>query len=754
VDRAQRGDRSDSRAADRHRELRDAVEQSSASREILLALGRVDADPDTILDAIVERATRLCHADAGQLYLVDGDKIRLSRTVGTSSNVEFRRYIESHPVDRDRMSLVGRVAVDRRTQQIPDVLADADYQRLDLQRIGGYRTLLAAPMMLEDEVVGVFSMWRMQVSPFDEHELRQLDEFGIQGAIALRQVELLRAVEARSSELATKVVQLEALREVGEVVSSSLDLDEVLQTIVTNAVRLTGTDGGSIMEYGAEGQSFSVRATHGSSEQLIERLRAITISRDTTLVGRAALERRPVHVADLAAQQLDPHLQTLYDDGWRSVLAVPMIRLEEIVGVLVIRRRTPGSFDAGTFELLETFASQSALAIHNARLYRELENSSRELEVASRHKSEFLASMSHELRTPLNAVIGFSEVLLDQMFGELNERQSEYLRDIWTSGRHLLELLNDILDLSKVEAGEMQLDQAAFAVSDAITQAVKLVRERAQAHGIVLLVEVDDDVGEIEADELRFRQVLLNLLSNAVKFTPDGGEVRLAAHRSGAELTVTVTDTGIGVSPEDRERIFESFQQGRRGTPKEEGTGLGLSLTRRIVELFGGRLWMESVVDVGSTFGFTIPVRSAVAEAPSDSPVPDVEERPRVMLVDDDRASLDLLAAYLEPWGVEVVRSHDGAHALKLLRRRPPHAIILDIRLPGMDGWELLRTLKADSRTEHIPVVLVTIVDERARGMAAGAYDYLIKPVSREDLIGSLRDAGVLDSRKRTLEVP
>jgi signal transduction histidine kinase/ActR/RegA family two-component response regulator len=754
VDREQRGDRSDSRAADRHRELRDAVEQSSASREILLALGRVDADPDTILDAIVERATRLCHADAGQLYLVDGDKIRLSRTVGTSSNVEFRRYIESHPVDRDRMSLVGRVAVDRRTQQIADVLADAEYQRLDLQRIGGYRTLLAAPMMLDDEVIGVFSMWRMQVSPFDEHELRQLDEFGIQGAIALRQVELLRAVEARSGELATKVVQLEALREVGEVVSSSLDLDEVLQTIVTNAVRLTGTDGGSIMEYVADEQTFSVRATHGSSKQLIERLRTITISRDTTLVGRAALERRPVQVPDLGAQPLDPHLQTLYDDGWRSVLAVPMIRLDEIVGVLVIRRMRPGSFDAGTFELLETFASQSALAIHNARLYRELETSSRELEVASRHKSEFLASMSHELRTPLNAVIGFSEVLLDQMFGELNERQTEYLRDIWTSGRHLLELLNDILDLSKVEAGEMQLDQATFVVSDAIAQAVKLVRERAQAHGIALLVEVDADVGEIEADELRFRQVLLNLLSNAVKFTPDGGEVRLEAHCSESDLTVTVTDTGIGVTPEDRERIFESFQQGRRGTPKEEGTGLGLSLTRRIVELFGGRLWMESVVDVGSTFGFTIPRHPQAVPTPSTGAEPVLEQRPRVMLVDDDRASLDLLAAYLEPWGVEVVRCHDGAHALKLLRRKSPHAVVLDIRLPGMDGWELLRTIKSDARTEHIPVVLVTIVDERARGMAMGAYDYLIKPVSREDLIGSLRDAGVLDSKKRTLEVP
>ena len=296
-------------------------------------------------------------------------------------------------------------------------------------------------------------------------------------------------------------------------------------------------------------------------------------------------------------------------------------------------------------ELLQTFASQSALAIVNARLFGELETKTSELEIASRHKSEFLASMSHELRTPLNAVIGFSEVLLDRMFGEINERQDEYLRDIWNSGRHLLELLNEILDLSKVEAGQMVLEPSTFSVGSALEYALAMVRERAALHAISVTVEVADDVGMIEADELRFKQVVLNLLSNAVKFTPDGGSVSIRAYREGNELMVTVTDTGIGVPPEDQERIFESFQQGRRGAPKEEGTGLGLTLSRRIVGLFGGRMWLESTPGVGSTFGFSIP---GLQERGDEVASADAGELPVVVLVDDDRASLDLISAYLD----------------------------------------------------------------------------------------------------------
>jgi signal transduction histidine kinase/ActR/RegA family two-component response regulator len=495
------------------------------------------------------------------------------------------------------------------------------------------------------------------------------------------------------------------------------------------------------MEYDESADSFHVRAAFGSGPELLEQLRAITIHRESTLVGRTALARRPVEVPDLAQAELDPHLEILFRDGWRSVLAVPMLRGDKIVGLLVIRRRGTGTFPADVTELLQTFASQSALAIVNARLFRELQTKTKELEIASHHKSEFLASMSHELRTPLNAVIGFSEVLLDRMYGEINERQEGYLHDIWNSGRHLLELLNEILDLSKVEAGQMVLEPSTFSISSALEYSVAMVRERATLHAITVTVEVADDVATIEADELRFKQVVLNLLSNAVKFTSDGGSVSVRSYREGSELIVTVTDTGIGVPPEDKERIFESFQQGRRGAPKEEGTGLGLTLSRRIVGLFGGRMWLESTPGVGSTFGFSIPV---LPERRDEDASTERGELPAVVLVDDDRASLDLLSAYLDGSPTQVLRARDGVEALELVREVAPAAVVLETNLPRRDGWQVLAELKADPATAAIPVVITSVVDDRPRGLALGADVYLLKPVRRDELIDALRHVGVL----------
>jgi len=428
-------------AAEEHlrRDLAEAREQLAATSEVLTALGRSASDLDAVLGTVVDSARRLCRADVAQIHFVEGEILTLVRSSGLSE--EGVTFMAEHPVGRDRGSLIGRVGLYGRTQQITDVLADPDYGRFELQGLAGLRTVLGVPMVLDDDLVGVLLVWRTEVDPFGDRETEVLTTFAAQAAIAIRQVDLRRALEARQAELAQKVEQLEALGEVVQAVNSSLDLNQVLETIITHAVQLSGTDGGSIFEFDEATEAFLVRTAYGPPGGLVDALRHTHIGLHETLVGQAALAGRPQQVADLREVMLDPHLQRLHDADWRSLVAVPMLREGRIVGVLVVRRRTPGGFSEEMCDLLQTFASQCALAILNARLFRELELKSAELAIASRHKSEFLASMSHELRTPLNAVIGFSEVLLERMFGDLNDRQEEYLHDILGSGRHLLDLL-------------------------------------------------------------------------------------------------------------------------------------------------------------------------------------------------------------------------------------------------------------------------------------------------------------------------
>jgi CheY-like chemotaxis protein/anti-sigma regulatory factor (Ser/Thr protein kinase) len=287
----------------------------------------------------------------------------------------------------------------------------------------------------------------------------------------------------------------------------------------------------------------------------------------------------------------------------------------------------------------------------------------------------------------------------------------------------------------------MVLEPSTFSVSSAFEYCLTTVRERATSHAITVTVDVADEVGTIEADELRFKQVVVNLLSNAVKFTPDGGTVSLRAYRDGTDLMVTVTDTGIGVPIEDQERIFESFQQGRRGAPNKEGTGLGLTLCRRIVWLFGGRMWLESAPGAGSTFGFSIP---RVLESPAEAGSIGSSEVPVVLLVDDDRASLDLHSAYLDGSPTRVLRAKDGVEALEVARKERPAAVVLEIGLPLLDGWQVLTELKADPATAAIPVVIATAVDDRSRGLGLGADAYLRKPIRREELVDALQQVGAL----------
>jgi signal transduction histidine kinase/HAMP domain-containing protein len=419
-------------------------------------------------------------------------------------------------------------------------------------------------------------------------------------------------VEARTRELARSLEELHVLSEVARAVSSSLDLDTVLDTIVARAAHLAGADGGVLYEYDEASACFSwIRGTFCVEDDLLQVLRAHPIRLGEGAAGRAAVLRAPVQVSDVLAEgSYDVRrVRAIFErHGYRSLLAVPLLYEERIVGVLAIWRREPGLLARPVVNLVQTLATQSVLAIQNARLFHEIADKSRQLEAASRHKSEFLANMSHELRTPLNAVIGFSEVLAEGMFGELNAKQAEYVRDIMESGRHLLSLINDILDLSKVEAGRMELELAEFDLASVVDGALLLMRERANRKGIELAREdVDASIPNVRADERKVKQVLLNLLSNALKFTPDGGRVAVRIAARDGMVAVAVSDTGVGIAKQDQQAVFEEFRQVGSAAKRVEGTGLGLALVRKFVELHGGCIGVESEPGAGSTFTFTIP---------------------------------------------------------------------------------------------------------------------------------------------------
>jgi signal transduction histidine kinase/CheY-like chemotaxis protein len=400
-----------------------------------------------------------------------------------------------------------------------------------------------------------------------------------------------------------------------------------------------------------------------------------------------------------------------------------------------------------------------ALAANLNRMTAELGRLYRQLEAANRHKSEFLASMSHELRTPLNAIIGFSEVLLERLFGELTAKQEEYLGDILDSGRHLLSLINDVLDLSKVEAGHMELELNCFSLHECLENGLTMVRERASRHGIALSLEVDSALDVLEADERKVKQVVFNLLSNAVKFTPDGGQVGITAGPDGGGVRISVWDTGIGIAPEDQARIFEAFQQvGGLDAPSREGTGLGLALARRFVELHDGRLWVDSEVGQGSRFSFTLPVCltpavEAASEVAQAAEASTVRERPLVLVVEDDPQAAELLRLYVEAAGCRVETARDGEEGFDKAHSLRPDLITLDLLLPKMDGWDLLVRLKAAPETREIPVVIVSIKEERGKGFVLGAADYLVKPISREELVHALQRVGLTQQSREAVTI-
>jgi GAF domain-containing protein len=589
-----------------------ALDTQTATSDILRVISRSQTNVQPVFDAILGSAVLLLRGYSGVMTRLAGDQIELAALTSTDDAGDAATRA-AFPQSDQSDGLHAQATRDRAPINITDAQTDpraSEAVRANA-RARGNRSWVIVPLLRHDEAVGTLAVTRREPGGFTDDEIALLKTFADQAVIAIENARLLTELQARTQELSRSVGELQALGEVGQAISSTLDLETVLTTIVSRAVQLSALDGGVVFEYDEGTEEFVQRAGTDPGGALAEARRTTRIRKGEGVLGRTAITLEPIQVPDITvpAAYEGRLREILVESGVRAILAVPMVREGRLIGCLGVTRNQPGEFPAETIELLRTFATQSALAIQNARLFHEIEDKSRQLEAASRHKSEFLANMSHELRTPLNAVIGFSEVLLQRMFGALNEKQDEYLKDIYASGQHLLSLINDILDLSKIEAGRMELAPAPFHLPSALENAVTLVRERAARHGIALHLDLDPRLDQLVGDERKVKQVLLNLLSNAVKFTPEGGRISLKAGRRDGAVEISVTDTGIGIAPEDQAAIFEEFRQvGSDETRKQEGTGLGLTLAKKFVELHGGRIWVESKLGTGSTFTFTLPV--------------------------------------------------------------------------------------------------------------------------------------------------
>jgi signal transduction histidine kinase len=590
----------------RTHELSESLAQQTATSEVLRVISSSPGELEPVFQTMLENATRICEAAFGSMLLREGDGLR--RVAIHNAPAGFLEFDSRTPVISPNVSNALRELWNtKQVVHVTDLMASDPND--PIAKFAGGRTLVVVPMLKEDELMGAIGIYRQELRPFTDKQIELVTNFANQAVIAIENVRLLNELRARTDDLARSVGELQALGDVSQAVNSTLDLEQVLTTIVQRAVQLSRTDAGAIYVFDEARQEFRLRATYGMSEDMIVAITDRRIGTGDAHIGPAATERRPIQVADIQNEPPSPINDINVREGYRAVLIIPLLRPDHIVGALVVRRKVPGEFPQSTIDLLETFADQSVVAIQNARLFSEIEEKGKQLAVASQHKSQFLANMSHELRTPLNAILGYTELILDGIYGEAPEKAQAVLKRVESNGRHLLGLINDVLDLSKIEAGQLTLTLTDYSMKDVLYNVFSAVEPLANDKKLGFKVEAQPDMPKGHGDERRLTQVVLNLVGNAIKFS-DTGAVVIKASSTNGSFTVAVQDNGPGISQADQGKIFEEFQQAdNSATKKKGGTGLGLSISRRIVEMHGGKLWVESEIGKGSVFSFTLPVQ-------------------------------------------------------------------------------------------------------------------------------------------------
>jgi GAF domain-containing protein len=592
-------------------ELRQSLEQQTATADVLKVISRSAFDLQAVLDTLVESVTRLCGADYAWLFQREGKIFRWAAGYGhaTEAHARIREYFKDRDVPADRGSVVGRAAMEERIIQVPDVLADPEYTWTGAQSIGGYRAALGAPLLREGKVVGVIFVAKNVPQPYTAKQVELVAIFADQAVIAIENARLVSELRERTDDLSESLQQQTATADVLKVISrSAFDLNTVLDALLQSAARLCDADQGAIAQ--RKGDQFFRSVSYGFPPEFLEYVKdqPVEPARNTG-TGRALLEGRVIHIPDVEADPDYTWKEAQRLGGFRTMLGVPMLRDGVPVGVLTLTRTDVCPFTEKQLELVSTFADQAAIAIENARLFDEIQDKSRQLAEASQHKSQFLANMSHELRTPLNAILGYTELILDGVYGAPLERMHGVLKRIETNGRHLLGLINDVLDLSKIEAGQLVLSLDSYSLKEVVQTVYSAVEPLAAEKKLAFKVDLSPNLPAGRADERRLTQVLLNLVGNAIKFT-DRGEVLIKASSENNCFALSVCDTGPGISQDDQKKLFQEFQQADNSTTKAKGgTGLGLAISRRIIEMHGGRIWVESEPGRGSTFSLTLPIR-------------------------------------------------------------------------------------------------------------------------------------------------